>query len=63
MSSLAFDFDASSTYGSFDLDAAGRYVVTASLFRGTVAIYNPALRLLRVRRIARSTEDVAITQR
>jgi DNA-binding beta-propeller fold protein YncE len=49
-------------YGSFDLDAAGRYVVTTSLFRGTIAIYNRALRLLRIRHIAPSTEDVAITQ-
>ncbi len=49
-------------YGSFDLDAAGGYVVTASLFRGTVAIYDRALHLLHVRRVARSAEDVAITQ-
>ena len=27
-------------YGSFDLDAAGRYVVTSSLFRGTLAVYD-----------------------
>jgi DNA-binding beta-propeller fold protein YncE len=47
-------------YGSFDLDAAGRYVVTSSLFRGTLAIYDRNLRLLRVRRVASSAEDVAI---
>ncbi|MGH2865994.1 MAG: YncE family protein [Solirubrobacteraceae bacterium] len=47
-------------YGSFDLDAAGRYVVTSSLLRGTLAIYDRNLRLLRVRRVASSAEDVAI---
>jgi hypothetical protein len=47
-------------YGSFDLDAAGRYVVTSSLFRGTLAIYDRALRVLRIRRLAPSTEDVAL---
>ncbi len=48
-------------YGSFDLDAAGRYVVTTSLFRGTLAIYDRALQLLRVRHVAPSAEDVALT--
>ncbi|MGI9184334.1 MAG: YncE family protein [Solirubrobacteraceae bacterium] len=47
-------------YGSFDLDASGRYVVAASLFRGTAAIYDRDLRLLRVRRVGSSAEDVAI---
>jgi DNA-binding beta-propeller fold protein YncE len=47
-------------YGSFDLDAAGRYVVTSSLFRGTLAIYDRNLRLLHVRQVASSAEDVAI---
>jgi DNA-binding beta-propeller fold protein YncE len=47
-------------YGSFDLDAAGRYVVTSSLFRGTLAIYDRSLRLLHVRHVASSAEDVAI---
>jgi hypothetical protein len=47
-------------YGSFDLDAAGGYVVTSSLLRGTIAIYNNRLRLLRVRHVAPSAEDVAI---
>jgi DNA-binding beta-propeller fold protein YncE len=49
-------------YGSFDLDAAGGYVVTSSLLRGTLAIYNTRLRLLRVRRVASSAEDVILYQ-
>jgi hypothetical protein len=49
-------------YGSFDLDAAGGYVVTSSLLRGTLAIYNTRLRLLRVRRVASSAEDVLLYQ-
>lgn len=48
-------------YGSFDLDAAGSYVVTASLLQGTLAIYDRNLRLLRVRRLAPETEDVALS--
>ncbi len=47
-------------YGSFDLDAGGGYVVTSSLLRGTLAIYDTRLRLLRVRKLAPSTEDVTI---
>jgi DNA-binding beta-propeller fold protein YncE len=47
-------------YGSFDLDAAGGFVVTSSLLRGTLAIYNPRLRLLNLVRLAPSAEDVAI---
>ena len=47
-------------YGSFDLDAAGRYVVTSSLFEGTLAIYDRNLRLLGVHHVASSAEDVAI---
>ena len=50
-------------YGSFELDAAGHYVVTTSLFRGTLAIYDRALHLLRVRPVAPSAEDVALTMR
>jgi DNA-binding beta-propeller fold protein YncE len=49
-------------YGSFDLDASGGYVVTSSLLRGTLAIYNTRLHLLRVRRIAPSAEDVILYQ-
>lgn len=47
--------------GSFDLDAAGRYVVTSSLLQGTLAIYNEGLQLLHVRRLASSTEDVTLS--
>lgn len=50
-------------YGSFDLDAADGYIVTSSLLRGTLAIYNPQLRLLHVRHLAPSTEDVSICRR
>jgi hypothetical protein len=52
---------ATAPYGSFDLDAVGPYVVTTSLFRGTIAIYNRALHLLRARVLAPSAEDVALT--
>jgi hypothetical protein len=52
---------ATAPYGSFDLGAAGPYVVTTSLFRGTIAIYNRKLHLLRVRVLAPSAEDVALT--
>jgi DNA-binding beta-propeller fold protein YncE len=47
--------------GSFDLDAARHYVVTASLLRGTLAIYNGELQLLHVRQLASSTEDVTLS--
>jgi DNA-binding beta-propeller fold protein YncE len=47
-------------YGSFELDAGGGYVVTSSLLRGTLAIYDRQLRLLRVRHVGPSAEDVAI---
>jgi DNA-binding beta-propeller fold protein YncE len=50
-------------YGSFDLDAAGGYIVTSSLLRGTLAIFNRQLRLLHVRHLAPSTEDVSICRR
>ncbi len=52
---------ASAPYGSFELDAADGYVVTSSLLRGTVAIYDRGLTLLRRRQLARATRDVAIT--
>lgn len=51
----------SAPYGSFELDAANGYVVTASLLRGTVAIYDRGLTLLRQRQLARATRDLAIT--
>jgi DNA-binding beta-propeller fold protein YncE len=53
----------SAPYGSFDLDAAGSYVVTSSLLRGTLAIYNDRLQLLHVGQLAPSTEDVALSRR
>jgi streptogramin lyase len=48
-------------YGSFDLDAARGYVVTASLLRGTLAIYDKGLALKRIAQLAPSTEDVALS--
>jgi hypothetical protein len=45
-------------YGSFEIAAAGDYVVTVSLLRGTLAIYSRRLRLLRMRKLAPSLEDV-----
>ncbi len=53
---------AAAPYGSFELDAAGGYVVTSSLLRGTLAIYNTQLQLLRVRHIAPSAQDVTLYQ-
>lgn len=50
-------------YGSFELDAGSGYVVTSSLLRGTLAIYDPRLRPLRVIRLAPSTEDVVLSRR
>jgi hypothetical protein len=38
------------------------FVVTVSLLRGTVAIYNRQLRLLRVRHLAPSLKDVVLSQ-
>jgi YVTN family beta-propeller protein len=48
-------------YGSFELDAGGRYVVTSSLLRGTIAIYNVQLKLLGIRALAPAARDVAIS--
>ncbi|MEO8969772.1 MAG: hypothetical protein ABI355_19170 [Solirubrobacteraceae bacterium] len=45
-------------YGSFELDTSGPYVITSSLLRGTLAVYDRQLRFLRVRRVAASAEDV-----
>lgn len=45
-------------YGSFELDTSGPYVITSSLLRGTLAIYDRRLHLLHVRRVATSAEDV-----
>jgi DNA-binding beta-propeller fold protein YncE len=49
-------------YGSFELAAARGYVATASLLRGTLAVYTPALRPLRVVRLAPATRELAISQ-
>jgi YVTN family beta-propeller protein len=51
---------ARSPYGSFELAAGDGYVVTSSLLRGTLAIYTPGLRLLRVVHLAPATREVAI---
>ena len=53
---------ASAPYGSFELDAADGYVVSASLLRGTLAIYTPNLKLLQVVKLAPSTREVAISR-
>ena len=50
-------------YGSFELDAGQGYVVASSLLRGTLAIYNPQLRLLRVVHLAPAAREVAISTR
>ena len=52
---------ATSPYGSFEADANYGFVVTASLLRGTLAIYTPQLKLLHVLKLAPATRDVAIT--
>jgi DNA-binding beta-propeller fold protein YncE len=53
---------ATAPYGSFELSAADGYVVSASLLRGTLAIYNPDLKLLRVVKLAPATREVAISR-
>jgi YVTN family beta-propeller protein len=52
---------AKSPYGSFELATDGRYVVTSSLLRGTLAIYTPELKLLRVVHLAPATREVALS--
>jgi hypothetical protein len=52
---------APSPYGSFELAADGRYVVTSSLLRGTLAIYTSKLRLIRVVHLAPATREVALS--
>jgi DNA-binding beta-propeller fold protein YncE len=47
-------------YGSFELDAGHGLVVTASLLRGTLAVLNSQLRVLRVITVAPVTRDVAL---
>jgi DNA-binding beta-propeller fold protein YncE len=53
---------AAAPYGSFELTAEDGYVVTASLLRGTLAIYTPDLKLLRVVKLAPATREVAISR-
>jgi len=52
---------ASSPDGSFELAADERYVVVSSLLRGTLAIYTPRLKLLRVVHLAPATREVALS--
>ena len=52
----------SAPYGSFELDAGDGYVATSSLLRGTLAIYSPKLKLLRVVDVAPATREVAISR-
>jgi DNA-binding beta-propeller fold protein YncE len=49
-------------YGSFELDAGDGYVLSASLLRGTLAIYTPNLRLLHVSKLAPAAREVAISR-
>jgi DNA-binding beta-propeller fold protein YncE len=49
-------------YGSFELAVADGYVATASLLRGTLAIYTPDLRLQRVAQLAPATREVVISR-
>jgi hypothetical protein len=51
---------AASPYGSFELDVAAGYVVTASLLAGKLAVYDTALHLRHVVALAPATRDVAI---
>ncbi len=53
---------ASAPYGSFELDAADGYVVSASLLKGTLAVYTPDLKLVRVVTLAPATREVAISR-
>ncbi|MGH2886971.1 MAG: YncE family protein, partial [Solirubrobacteraceae bacterium] len=52
---------AATPYGSFELAADSRYVVTSSLLRGTLAIYSPSLEPLRVVHLAPATREVALS--
>lgn len=53
---------AASPYGSFELSVADGYVACVSLLRGTIAIYTPVLKLLRVVHLAPATREVAISR-
>jgi DNA-binding beta-propeller fold protein YncE len=52
---------ASTPYGSFELAADSRYVVVSSLLRGTLAIFTPQLRPVRVVHLAPATREVALS--
>lgn len=53
---------ASAPYGSFELAVADGYVVSASLLRGTLAIYTTDLKPIRVVTLAPATREVAISR-
>jgi streptogramin lyase len=53
---------ARSPYGSFELDTGDGYVVTSSLLRGTLAIFDSHLRLLRTESLAPATREVAVVR-
>ena len=53
---------ATSPYGSFELAAADGDVATASLLRGTLAVYTPNLTLLHIVKLAPATREVAISR-
>jgi hypothetical protein len=48
-------------YGSFELSADSRFVVVSSLLRGTLAIFTPQLKLVRVVHLAPATREVALS--
>ena len=52
---------AAAPYGSFELDAGQGFVVASSLLRGTLAIYDTQLDLLRVVHLAPAAREVAIS--
>jgi DNA-binding beta-propeller fold protein YncE len=52
---------AKTPYGSFELAADNRYVVVSSLLRGTLAIFTPQLKPLRIVHLAPATREVAIS--
>ncbi len=52
----------SSPFGSSELAVADGYVVSASLLRGTLAIYTPNLTLLHIVKLAPATREVAISR-
>jgi DNA-binding beta-propeller fold protein YncE len=53
---------AGTPYGSFELAAADGYVATTSLLRGTIAIFTPGLKLVRVAGLGPATRELAISR-